>query len=186
VHQVVVADRLPLRGLEDISALVQPHPAADDHLLVGLQLLGQVGVVEPHHPHIAAVITHYGFGAPPPPQPYLLSLPDIGDYGLLLTLGELGDGVALAVVQVAMGEEVKQVAHRAHPQLLEPGRHGLADTLDTGDRAVERLSRKRRRLLLYGCAARLRRGFGFFLFIARRLGEKLQYLAYPLLTLRLG
>ena len=45
-------------------SLEQADPTAEHDASIGRQFLGQVGLIEPYHPHIARLIADYGFRAP--------------------------------------------------------------------------------------------------------------------------
>ena len=104
MHQFPVFQKLPFRGLKNRVSFEDAHPAADDHLIIGRQLLYQVGIVEPYHPDVPRLITDYGFGAPSATWHDLTHLPDVGNDGLLIALDQLGDGLSLAVIEVAVGK----------------------------------------------------------------------------------
>ncbi|MBA7577333.1 hypothetical protein ES708_19184 [subsurface metagenome] len=114
------------------------HPAADDHLGVGGQAFGDIGVIEPDHPDVARLVADNGLGAASSPQPGFLSLPDVSHNGLLFALDKLGDVFALAVVEVAVGEEIEQVADGLDAQAVELSRHRRADPLEGGDGCLQR------------------------------------------------
>ena len=128
-----------------MAPLEKADTAAEHYLGIGGQCFGQIGLVEPDHADIARLIAHDGLGAAPAARPGLLRLPDVGHDGLLLALGKLRDELQLAVVEVAVGEEIEQVAHRLHAQLAEFGGKAGADTLDDRYRRIERLSAGRYR-----------------------------------------
>ncbi len=117
-----------------MAAAEDSHPAADDHLSVSPQALGDVGIVEPDHPDVARLVADDSLSAAPAPQPGFLGLPDVSHNGLLLALGEVGDVLALAVVEVAVGEEIEQVADGLDPQLFEFSRHSRADAFNRSNR----------------------------------------------------
>jgi hypothetical protein len=89
MNQVFVPNQFPLRRLENVTSLEQGYPTADNYSGVGVKLLRQVGVIKPDHPDIARLVADNSLGAAPATQVDLLSLPHVGDYGLLFPLGKL-------------------------------------------------------------------------------------------------
>ena len=135
--EIRAIDNLPLRRLEDVAAPEDADPAADHDAAVGGERFGQVGLVVPDDADIAGLVADDGLGGAAAAGPGLIGLPDVGDDGLLLALDELGDELDLAVVEVAVGEEIEQVAHRFDAQLAELFGQGGADAADGGHRRFE-------------------------------------------------
>ena len=117
-----LGQRLVLRGLKDLYPLIEAHLAAEHQLRIGAQLLRQIGLIKPNNLHIPGLIADNGLGGAPSPEKGLMSLPHRSDDGLFLPYLELGNGLTLAVIDVAPGEEVEHIAHRAHAQAAELGR----------------------------------------------------------------
>ena len=114
MNKLPALNQLPFRRLKHISPPKQAHPAAQDHLRIGIQLLSQIGLVKPHHPDIAGLIANDSLGAPPAAQHYLLGLPHTGNDGLLFIRSKLRDGPLPAIVKVTTGKEVKQIPNCIH------------------------------------------------------------------------
>ena len=119
--QILAHQGLVFRRLENLYPLKEAHLAAQHQLRVGTQLLGEIGLIEPHHPHVAALIAHAGLGRAPAADESFLGLPNCSDDGLLLAYLKLSDGFPLAVIDVAPGKEVEHVAHRLDAEAAELG-----------------------------------------------------------------
>jgi len=133
MNQLLILQQLPLRRLKHILPAKQADPPAENHPFISGKLFNHVGIIEPHHPDIARLVSHDSLGAPPATEPDLTCLPNIGNDGLLFTLGQLRNRLRLAVIEVAAREEVKQVTNRAHTQPLEFGSQACTDTFYHGN-----------------------------------------------------
>ena len=119
VNQLLILGQFPFWGFKHMPPAKQAHPATENYPGISSQLLGQVRVVKPYYPDVACFITDDSFSAQSTAQPDLISLPHIGDNGLLFALSKLRDRFPLAVVKVAVGEEIKQVSNCLHSQLIK-------------------------------------------------------------------
>ena len=138
MDQVAFFQRLPFRRFEDKTPVKQLDLAAEHDFHIRLQRFSQVGIIKPHRPHIPSLITDNSLGAAPSARHYDLCFPDIGNDGFFLSFAQLGNCFHLAVIDVAAGEKVEQVADRFYTQLAEFIGETGGDALDRGNRSIQR------------------------------------------------
>jgi hypothetical protein len=84
VGQVVTGDALPLRVLHGLRLVVEAYLARDDDAVVRVELLGEVGLVEPDDAHCAGLVAHHRLGARPAAEAHYGGTPDRDQRRLLL------------------------------------------------------------------------------------------------------
>ena len=97
-------DALPLRVLHGLVAVEQADLAGEDDAVVGLELLGEVGLVEPDDAHRAGLVADGRLGAGAEAEARDAGAPDADLRRLLFVRHEVGDCAHVGEVVVAVGE----------------------------------------------------------------------------------
>ncbi len=138
VDEVFRFQELVLRRLEDGLPQELIRAAADDHLRPARQALGQVRLVEPNRLHSSRLVHDGGLGAHDAPAGgEVRHLLDRAHDGLDCADTHLGDLLHLAVIVVAMREDVQEIANRAHAQAIQAARVDAAHPRQDVDRRIE-------------------------------------------------
>ena len=141
MRELVAQQALPLRRLHRLEALIQRHLARQHHAVVRLELIGEIGLVEPDDAHRPRVVADDRLRAVAPAEPDDDGAPDVHERRLLLVHRELGHRTDAGEVVVAVREEVEEVAHAADVELRQLRRHRALDAADHGHGRRQRVAR---------------------------------------------